>query len=153
MIRRPPRSTRTDTFFPYTTLFRSPKAASTVLPSRGNRLWRPSMTQPDGNVVASRVGTACTQLTGKGYCVLEDVVDAGEIERLSRDLSVRFAQTPFCDGDFYGRSTKRFGGLLRHSAHAAALVQNTLVLEITQRVLGPWCDRIDRKSTRLNSSH
>src|SRR3546814_3465491 len=56
-----------------------PKAASTVLPSRGNRLWRPSMTQPDGNVVASRVGTACTQLTGKGYCVLEDVVDAGEI--------------------------------------------------------------------------
>src|SRR3546814_8430488 len=63
-----------------------PKAASTVLPSRGNRLWRPSMTQPDGNVVASRVGTACTQLTGKGYCVLEDVVDAGEIERLSRDL-------------------------------------------------------------------
>src|SRR3546814_5758562 len=57
-----------------------PKAASTVLPSRGNRLWRPSMTQPDGNVVASRVGTACTQLTGKGYCVLEDVVDAGEIE-------------------------------------------------------------------------
>src|SRR3546814_18422313 len=26
MIRRPPRSTRTDTLFPYTTLFRSPKA-------------------------------------------------------------------------------------------------------------------------------
>src|SRR3546814_3816990 len=28
MIRRPPRSTRTDTLFPYTTLFRSPDAAS-----------------------------------------------------------------------------------------------------------------------------
>src|SRR3546814_5015269 len=27
MIRRPPRSTRTDTLFPYTTLFRSPSAA------------------------------------------------------------------------------------------------------------------------------
>src|SRR3546814_6393470 len=27
MIRRPPRSTRTDTLFPYTTLFRSPKTA------------------------------------------------------------------------------------------------------------------------------
>src|SRR3546814_3119077 len=92
------------------------------------------MTQPNGNVVASRVGTACTQLTGKGYCVLEDVVDAGEIERLSRDLSVRFAQTPFCDGDFYGRSTKRFGGLLRHSAHAAALVQNTRSEEHTSEL-------------------
>src|SRR3546814_13023451 len=31
MIRRPPRSTRTDTLFPYTTLFRSPRAA----PERG----------------------------------------------------------------------------------------------------------------------
>src|SRR3546814_5896347 len=28
MIRRPPRSTRTDTLFPYTTLFRSPLSAS-----------------------------------------------------------------------------------------------------------------------------
>src|SRR3546814_1970408 len=28
MIRRPPRSTRTDTLFPYTTLFRSPRAPS-----------------------------------------------------------------------------------------------------------------------------
>src|SRR3546814_4492555 len=30
MIRRPPRSTRTDTLFPYTTLFRSSAAAGTV---------------------------------------------------------------------------------------------------------------------------
>src|SRR3546814_14541311 len=29
MIRRPPRSTRTDTLFPYTTLFRSPLSAAT----------------------------------------------------------------------------------------------------------------------------
>src|SRR3546814_18150972 len=32
MIRRPPRSTRTDTLFPYTTLFRSPVAAATGSP-------------------------------------------------------------------------------------------------------------------------
>src|SRR3546814_18831798 len=31
MIRRPPRSTRTDTLFPYTTLFRSPIVASSKL--------------------------------------------------------------------------------------------------------------------------
>src|SRR3546814_9439756 len=40
MIRRPPRSTRTDTLFPYTTLFRSPAytgqpAHATVLGARG----------------------------------------------------------------------------------------------------------------------
>src|SRR3546814_5620408 len=31
MIRRPPRSTRTDTLFPYTTLFRSPSVKPMVL--------------------------------------------------------------------------------------------------------------------------
>src|SRR3546814_14730213 len=31
MIRRPPRSTRTDTLFPYTTLFRSPKWRAKVI--------------------------------------------------------------------------------------------------------------------------
>src|SRR3546814_13273892 len=31
MIRRPPRSTRTDTLFPYTTLFRSPSAVTAII--------------------------------------------------------------------------------------------------------------------------
>src|SRR3546814_9136056 len=31
MLRRPPRSTRTDTLFPYTTLFRSPAAAASLV--------------------------------------------------------------------------------------------------------------------------
>src|SRR3546814_12046227 len=38
MIRRPPRSTRTDTLFPYTTLFRSVRAFPNVCLHRGNRL-------------------------------------------------------------------------------------------------------------------
>src|SRR3546814_16701204 len=35
MIRRPPRSTRTDTLFPYTTLFRSAENARALLRARG----------------------------------------------------------------------------------------------------------------------
>src|SRR3546814_9320759 len=38
MIRRPPRSTRTDTLFPYTTLFRSPEGAA--LHHRQVKLWK-----------------------------------------------------------------------------------------------------------------
>src|SRR3546814_8248121 len=34
MIRRPPRSTRTDTLFPYTTLFQSPCARQAIRPGR-----------------------------------------------------------------------------------------------------------------------
>src|SRR3546814_14241951 len=41
MIRRPPRSTRTDTLFPYTTLFRSDPRARERCPTRG-RYRRPA---------------------------------------------------------------------------------------------------------------
>src|SRR3546814_9402000 len=39
MIRRPPRSTRTDTLFPYTTLFRSPASLGRVLRIRNLSVW------------------------------------------------------------------------------------------------------------------
>src|SRR3546814_2366798 len=42
MIRRPPRSTRTDTLFPYTTLFRSAGFASASRPGGLRRLDQPS---------------------------------------------------------------------------------------------------------------
>src|SRR3546814_7241833 len=50
MIRRPPRSTRTDTLFPYTTLFRSPQAAGKDAEgSRGKRrLLCPASAAPPG---------------------------------------------------------------------------------------------------------
>src|SRR3546814_4900549 len=61
MIRRPPRSTRTDTLFPYTTLFRSVRwaAVAPIRGVRGSSLSRPS--QPPRNlripdVVLRRVG-------------------------------------------------------------------------------------------------
>src|SRR3546814_17918251 len=52
MIRRPPRSTRTDTLFPYTTLFRSPNYTA---PQHGPRplplflkmLWQQTRNDPD----------------------------------------------------------------------------------------------------------
>src|SRR3546814_6325814 len=37
MIRRPPRSTRTDTLFPYTTLFRSAPSGTPTSPTRSGR--------------------------------------------------------------------------------------------------------------------
>src|SRR3546814_13476821 len=49
MIRRPPRSTRTDTLFPYTTLFRSAGSAGHPRPRRQSRRRRtPVRRQPLG---------------------------------------------------------------------------------------------------------
>src|SRR3546814_7818969 len=47
MIRRPPRSTRTDTLFPYTTLFRSLRASHRGPP------WRPRPATPAAHTFAS----------------------------------------------------------------------------------------------------
>src|SRR3546814_20278979 len=51
MIRRPPRSTRTDTLFPYTTLFRSARSADSPHPrGAGHHLdagWRHPLASPD----------------------------------------------------------------------------------------------------------
>src|SRR3546814_6334730 len=41
MIRRPPRSTRTDTLFPYTTLFRSHRPVEKTLPGRRHHVAEP----------------------------------------------------------------------------------------------------------------
>src|SRR3546814_4265664 len=41
MIRRPPRSTRTDTLFPYTTLFRSPWSRPSAIRTRTPTPWPP----------------------------------------------------------------------------------------------------------------
>src|SRR3546814_16373835 len=46
MIRRPPRSTRTDTLFPYTTLFRSNRPPGRVPPQGAHRLPRLQLPPP-----------------------------------------------------------------------------------------------------------
>src|SRR3546814_125708 len=62
MIRRPPRSTRTDTLFPYTTLFRSPRAAhyGVVLDTFGSppadRVRSPRRVRPLGPAAAALRG-------------------------------------------------------------------------------------------------
>src|SRR3546814_3645967 len=57
MIRRPPRSTRTDTLFPYTTLFRS-QAQAGELPAR--RRWK-EVAVAGANVAGGRRAAAAAQ--------------------------------------------------------------------------------------------
>src|SRR3546814_2424690 len=56
MIRRPPRSTRTDTLFPYTTLFRSHRPNAVLLPTRRPRL-HPASVARGKRLPPSRRGT------------------------------------------------------------------------------------------------
>src|SRR3546814_7454192 len=98
MIRRPPRSTRTDTLFPYTTLFRSPRHHA--------------------RIIGVRLG------------VVEAGLDAEAVEGRGQPVGEGLAIADFEPLD------RRAVAIARHGDLEGDLV-----------------DRLDRKSTRLNSSH
>src|SRR3546814_2320145 len=63
MIRRPPRSTRTDTLFPYTTLFRSGPESSADRPGRGAQ---PRAGRTDGRVSRRAALPEPADVAGRG---------------------------------------------------------------------------------------
>ena len=94
-----------------------------------------------------------TELLREGYCIITQALPAERIAALDADLEVPFAETPFGQGGFYGETTRRFGRLLVRSPHAAALVQHQLILGIAERVLLPWCDRIQLNVAQAIAVH
>jgi ectoine hydroxylase-related dioxygenase (phytanoyl-CoA dioxygenase family) len=93
------------------------------------------------------------ELRTSGYCIITDAIDLETIGALNADLDSVFEATPFCDGDFYGRRTKRFGSLLKRSSAADRFIRHPLVLEITRQLLLPWCERINLNLTQAIEIH
>jgi ectoine hydroxylase-related dioxygenase (phytanoyl-CoA dioxygenase family) len=89
----------------------------------------------------------------EGYAVVSNALPGAMIEDLDRELDTRFAETPFCDGDFYGARTKRFGSLLKRSTQVDKLVRHPAILQACERVLTPWCDRIALNLTQAIEIH
>jgi N-acyl-L-homoserine lactone synthetase/ectoine hydroxylase-related dioxygenase (phytanoyl-CoA dioxygenase family) len=128
----------------------------TIVPDRdtsqGN-VARASSRPDDGNEPASVAAEPAqspvpaefwaARLLDQGFCIIPDAISTAQVEALNSDLEARFAATPFCEGGFYGPRTKRFGSLLKRSPAAVEFIAHPLVLAITQKVLGPWCDRFN----------
>jgi hypothetical protein len=111
--------------------------------------WRRQMMITQSQKPNSQVTDLWTeQLLRDGYCIIHDAASSLAIEMLNEMLDGRFANTPFCDGDFYGRHTKRFGALLNHSKAVADLISHPLILGITAGVLGPSCDTFNLNLTQ-----
>ncbi|MDK2769712.1 MAG: phytanoyl-CoA dioxygenase family protein [Sphingomonas sp.] len=81
-------------------------------------------------------------LRTQGWCAIPNALPRDTIEALAADLAPTYEATPFCEGDFYGGRTKRFGSLLKRSPHAADLALEPLILAVADRTLSPWCDTI-----------
>lgn len=88
-----------------------------------------------------------------GYVILRGAADPALVAQLHAELRPRLDRTPMCDGDFYGRSTKRFGGLLKRARHAEAFVMHPLVTAITDNILSPYCDRWQLNLTQAIEIH
>ena len=93
------------------------------------------------------------KLLEQGWCVIPDLVPEDLAAHFDADLQPHFERTLFCEGDFYGERTKRLGSLLARSQHSAAFIQHPLVIEIVERVLHPWCDRIQLNLTQAIELH
>ena len=82
------------------------------------------------------------RLLDEGYCIIPDLLSTATLAALEAVLDPAFAATPFGQGNFYGYRTKRFGSLLRRSAHVEHLVLEPTILAIADAVLGSACERI-----------
>ena len=92
-------------------------------------------------------------LLAQGYCIIPELLPRETIDALDKDLAPDFAETPFCEGGFYGRRTKRFGRLLVRSPVARDIVQHELILGIVRQVLSPWCDTVQLNLTQALALH
>src|SRR3546814_13404791 len=116
MIRRPPRSTRTDTLVPYTTLVRSLNGAGPVRDGRGSSPARPAPVLQMMNVDAfDLLATAVLLLNERGH--VEHANAAAE--------------------DLFGRSRKQLRGL---SAATLFGHPETLQSSIDRAVAGQFAD-------------
>src|SRR3546814_5702249 len=131
MIRRPPRSTRTDTLFPYTTLFRSGEVLLLIHGSLCDyRYWRWQIP-----ALSLNYHVVAPSLRGFWPEAFTTADDSFSIARHSSDLQALIQEI----------SPSRPVHVLGHSRGAqVALELACSTPELTRR---------DRKSTRLNSSH
>ncbi|WP_334185329.1 phytanoyl-CoA dioxygenase family protein [Novosphingobium sp.] len=103
--------------------------------------------------LSSQVAVHAADLERDGYCIIENAMPYEFIGALDDDLAARFRCTPFCEGGFYGETTKRFGRLLVRSPRAEALVRHPLVLSIAEQTLLPWCDCLQLNTTQAIAVH
>lgn len=83
-----------------------------------------------------RTPPATDALRDDGYVILEHAVSPAVLAAAHEDLARSFDQAPFCDGLFYGHTTKRFGRLLSRLRDPDAFVLHPEVLALVRAALG-----------------
>src|SRR3546814_6538627 len=161
MIRRPPRSTRTDTLFPYTTLFRSVErrivkrgGEEAIEPFAGPR----EIGQPRFLVIFARHGDVAAPAREIVPGKAADAKIAPVAGLADPILGVERDALIIVLGDDVDRPRDRIRSVDRRPADRDRLDaidddrRDDVEIDLRSRPRRPE-DRADRKSTRLNSSH
>src|SRR3546814_6782852 len=140
MIRRPPRSTRTDTLFPYTTLFRSSRRRGCRLPRRGN-IGLVAIGRNEGERLRLCLGSVPGDMP---IAYIDSASTDGSAE-LARSMGAVVVELDLA---------LPFTAARARNAGLEAILGAWPDLEYVQFVDGDCeLEPGDRKSTRLNSSH
>src|SRR3546814_9942575 len=133
MIRRPPRSTRTDTLFPYTTLFRSDLSD----PATPDRLWQASLDKLDGRIDVLVNNAGVFESNPLGGSNADWLANWNRTMQVNLTAAAQLCRHAVLHWHERGRPGEKTGGRIVNIASRAAYRG----------------DSPDRKSTRLNSSH
>lgn len=84
-----------------------------------------------------------------GGAILLDVLDPATVERLNTELDPWVTSTPNGKDDFGGRNTTRTGALVSRSEGCRDLVMNGIVLDLANRFLAPYTNRLQLHLTQV----
>lgn len=83
-----------------------------------------------------------------GCVVITDLIDSNMLDAVERELAPYFQDTPCGEGYFWGKKTKRMGGLFAKSPHCRDLAIDAAVLEIVKSILLEGCEQIQINLTQ-----
>ena len=92
----------------------------------------------DANTSAEKIAAS---MRADGYAIVSGLLSSSARARLESELAPSLDATQTGQEDFMGQRTKRFGALIAKCPAARELVVHPLVLEVTEKVLGPYCAR------------
>ncbi|MEN9856714.1 MAG: hypothetical protein RLZZ157_1840 [Pseudomonadota bacterium] len=75
------------------------------------------------------------ELRQHGVLILEDAIAPDLLVRLQEELDPWFDKAPYGEGPFFGRKTRRFGGILAKSESAQELAIHPTILSLAEVVL------------------
>lgn len=88
-------------------------------------------------------------ITRDGGAIIEKLVPDATVDQVCGELSPYLKTAPVGEGRFWGRHTRRFGGILAKSPASSALCAHPLVLKVVRSLLEPYCNSIQLNGTQI----